>query len=173
MCSATVLTTKMKISDLLKMLGVERVCDAEKRCELVHDEAVAPVEGLIRKMAPLRCGATMVACDVGDDGRFLVRQSENLRRGEQIARVFVVGAQTDVHANIMQQCRHLQEQSVSLGESVLFLAFVEEPHGECGHMAAMRPVESKAVPHRFRARQDLLLEVGATEASLRRGKVEE
>jgi hypothetical protein len=66
------------------VLGVERVREAEKGRQLVDHEPILPVERYVGQVALLRCTASMVAGNVRDDRGLLVRETEDLRGGEQI-----------------------------------------------------------------------------------------
>ena len=75
----------------------------------------------------LRQPAAMVARDVRDDRRLVVGEAEDLRRREDVLRMLVMRAQADVHADVVQQRRDLQQQPLALAEAVLVAQLVEQP----------------------------------------------
>jgi hypothetical protein len=60
------------------MLGVERVGDSQDGGQLVHDEPLLPIEGRVGDVAALRNAPAVIARDIRNDGRFVVRQPEDL-----------------------------------------------------------------------------------------------
>ena len=86
-----------------------------------------PVERDVRQVAVLRQPAAVVARDVRDDRRFLVRQAEDLRRGEEVLRMLVMRPQADVDADVVQQAGDLQQQPLAVAEPVLVAQLVEQP----------------------------------------------
>ena len=159
--------------DLLQVFGVERVGEAQNRRQLVDDQAVLTIERRVGQVAALRRPAPVVPRDVGDDGRLVVGEAEDLQRRQQVLRVLVVGAQADVDADVVQQRGHLKEQPLASGEAVVFPALVEQPHREHRDVAAVRAIEPVAMADRFGARQHLVLEVGCAQPAARRGEVEQ
>ena len=148
-----------QVADFLRVLGVERIGDAEDRRELVDDQAVRAIERDVRQVAVLRQAAAVVARDVRDDRRLVVGQPEDLRRGEDVLRVLVMGAQADVDADVVQQRRDLEQQPLAIAEPVLVAELVEQPRRQLRDVVAVLAVEPVAVAERLGAGQHLLLEV--------------
>jgi hypothetical protein len=101
----------------------------------------------------------MVARDVRDDRCFLVGQSENLGGRQNVLRVFVMGAQAHIDADVVQQRRDLQEQALTLAKAMLFGELIEQPGGERRHVVPVVSVPAIPLPQGLRTGQDLPLEV--------------
>ena len=82
-------------------------------------------------------------------------------------------AQADVHADVVQQRRDLEQQPFALAEPVLLAQLVEQPRRQHGDVMAMLAIEAVAVAERVGAGQHLMLEVLGGEPALRLGDVEQ
>ena len=91
------------VPDLLEVLGVEGVGQAEQGGQLIDDQAILPVERHVGEMAVLRECPAVIPRDIGHGRGFVVGQSEDLRRREKVLRVLVVRAKADVDADVVQQ----------------------------------------------------------------------
>ena len=149
------------VAHLLDMLGVERIGQTRRIAA-----SLLTIKRSVRSSAMygrwLSCGrpAAVVAGDVGDDGRLLVGQAEDLRRGEDVLRVLVMRAQADVDADVVQQRRTTCSSSRSRSpQAVLGAQLVEQPGGEHRDVMAVVAIEPVPLAERLGAGQHLVLEV--------------
>ena len=115
----------------------------------------------------------MVAGDVGDDRGFVVGQPEDLRCGEEVLRVFVMRAQVDVDADVVQQRRDLRAAAVRDRQAVLVGKSSNRRVGEHGDVPAVRLVDAVCWPSASALGQDLALEVLGAQPAARIGKIEQ
>ena len=164
---------QLHVTHLLRMLGVQRIDQTENRSELVDDQPIGAVEGDERHVRVLGQAAAMVAGDVRDDRRLLVREPEDLGRREDVLRMLMVGAQAHVNAQVMKERRHLQQQTLAIAEPVLRPELFEQPGGEPRDVLTVVAIEPVAMAERLGARQHLVLEVFRGHAFLWLGDVED
>ena len=121
------------------------------------------------------CGqrAPVIPRDVGDDGRLLVRESEDLRGREDVLRVLVVRAQADVDPDVVEQRGDLQEQALRVRRGRARPAARRTAARRDGDMAAVVAVEAIALAERLGAGEHLTAELLRARAAAQIGDVEQ
>src|SRR5262245_45023276 len=72
---------------------------------------------------------------------------------------------TDVDADVVEECSHLQQEPFALAETVILAEFVEQPRRQHGDVPTMRPIKARFLSERVGAGKDLPVEVGGVNAS--------
>jgi hypothetical protein len=73
--------------------------------------------------------------------------------------MFVVRAKADIDPDVVQQRRHLQEETFPLSQTVFVGALIEQLRGKFGDMATVIGVEAVFVTDGLGARQHVCFEV--------------
>ena len=79
----------------------------------------------------------MIPGNLGDDLRLAAIESENLRVADQVITMLVMRPRTDELADLVQQARHVQQQTVLGIQSVIGLQLVEQTHCYLGDVAGV------------------------------------
>ena len=141
-----------EVRDLLEVVAVEGVGDAQDGGHLGDGDPAVAVEGRVFGVARAGSGAPVVARDQGDERHVLAGQPEQVAVLDEVHRVLVVAPVADEAADLVKQRRDPEQQFVPRVEMEFVPEGPEEPDAHVRDESGVLLVDGVFLPRAMACR---------------------